>query len=90
MTRATSGRAANAKWTKDMAPEIAALGEKAGSTLEDSERGSLFQDFQRKLNEDSPYFPLFQPAQAITGSKNLSNVVLDPTYTLNIPAVGSN
>lgn len=86
----SSGRAANAKWTKDMAPEIAALGEKAGSTLEDSERGSLFQDFQRKLNEDSPYFPLFQPAQAITGSKNLSNVVLDPTYTLNIPAVGSN
>lgn len=85
-----AGRAANAKWTKDMAPEIAALGEKAGSTLDDDERGSLFQDFQRKLNEDSPYFPLFQPAQAIAGSKNLSNVVLDPTYTLNIPAVGSN
>jgi peptide/nickel transport system substrate-binding protein len=85
-----AGRAANANWTKDMAPDLAALGEKAGSTLEDSERGSLFQDLQRKFNEDSPYFPLFQPAQAIAGSKNLSNVVLDPTYTLNIPAVGGN
>jgi peptide/nickel transport system substrate-binding protein len=86
----STGRAANAKWTKDMAPEIAALGAKAGSTLDDDTRGGLFQDFQRKLNEDSPFFPLFQPAQAIAGSKNLSNVVLDPTYTLNIPAVGSN
>lgn len=85
-----TGRAANAKWTAADAPDIAALGAKAGSTLEDSERGSLFQDFQRKLNEDSPFFPLFQPAQAIVGSKNLSNVVLDPTYTLNIPAVGGN
>ena len=73
-----------------MAPDVAALGEKAGSTLDDDARGALFQDFQRKLNEDSPYFPLFQPAQAIAGSKNLSNVVLDPTYTLNIPAVGGN
>jgi peptide/nickel transport system substrate-binding protein len=86
----SEGRAANAKWTKDMAPDIAALGAKAGSTLDDDTRGGLFQDFQRKLNEDSPFFPLFQPAQAIVGSKSLSNVVLDPTYTLNIPAVGSN
>lgn len=86
----STGRAANAKWTKDMAPDIAALGAKAGSTLDDDTRGSLFQDFQRKLNEDSPFFPLFQPAQAIVGSKSLTNVVLDPTYTLNIPAVGSN
>ncbi|WP_027006957.1 ABC transporter substrate-binding protein [Conexibacter woesei] len=85
-----TSRAADNKWTKDAAPEIAALGAKAGSTLDDTERGSLFQDFQRKLNEDSPFFPLFQPAQAIVGSKSLSNVVLDPTYTLNIPAVGSN
>lgn len=86
----STGRAANAKWKASDAPEIAALGAKAGSTLDDTERGSLFQDFQRKLNEDSPFFPLFQPAQAIVGSKSLSNVVLDPTYTLNIPAVGSN
>ena len=73
-----------------MAPELAALGEKAGSTLDDAARGALFQDFQRKPERGHPFFPLFQPAQAIVGSKNLSNVVLDPTYTLNIPAVGSN
>jgi peptide/nickel transport system substrate-binding protein len=85
-----TSRAADANWKASDAPEIAALGAKAGSTLDDTERGSLFQDFQRKLNEDSPFFPLFQPAQAIVGSKSLSNVVLDPTYTLNIPAVGSN
>jgi peptide/nickel transport system substrate-binding protein len=73
-----------------MNPELAALGERAGSTLDDAERGELFQEFQRGLNEDSPFFRLFQPAQAIVGSSTLSNVVLDPTYTLNIPAVGSN
>jgi peptide/nickel transport system substrate-binding protein len=83
------GRAINNKWTADMAPELAALGEKARSTLDDSERGRLFQELQRGMNEDSPFFPLFQPAQAIVGSSNLTNAVLDPTYTLNIPAVGS-
>lgn len=85
-----TSRASNNSYTRAMNPELAALGERAGSTLDDAERGELFQEFQRGLNEDSPFFPLFQPAQAIVGSSNLSNVVLDPTYTLNIPAVGSN
>jgi peptide/nickel transport system substrate-binding protein len=85
-----TSRAADNRYTREMNPELAALGERAGSTLDDTERGRLFQEFQRGLNEDSPFFPLFQPAQAIVGSKTLSNVVLDPTYTLNIPAVGSN
>ncbi|HEU4977207.1 MAG TPA: ABC transporter substrate-binding protein [Baekduia sp.] len=84
------GRASDANWEASDAPELAALGKKAGSTLDDDQRGQLFQELQRKFNEDSPYFPLFQPAQAIVGTSNLSNVVLDPTYTLNIPAVGSN
>jgi peptide/nickel transport system substrate-binding protein len=83
-----TSRAADNKYTKADNPELAALGAKAGSTLDDTERGKLFQDFQRGLNEDSPFMPLFQPAQAIAGSADLSNVVLDPTYTLNIPAVG--
>jgi peptide/nickel transport system substrate-binding protein len=83
-----TSRAADNKYTKADNPELAALGAKAGSTLDDTERGKLFQDFQRGLNEDSPFMPLFQPAQAIAGSAGLTNVVLDPTYTLNIPAVG--
>jgi peptide/nickel transport system substrate-binding protein len=85
-----AGRAANAKWKASDAPALAKLGKQAGSTLDDAERGKLFQDLQRGFNQDSPYFPLFQPAQAVVGSKSLSNVVLDPTYTFNIPAVGSN
>jgi peptide/nickel transport system substrate-binding protein len=85
-----TSRAADNKYVREMNPELADLGARAGSTLDDAERGKLFQEFQRGLNEDSPFMPLFQPAQAIVGSRNLSNVVLDPTYTLNIPAVGSN
>jgi peptide/nickel transport system substrate-binding protein len=85
-----TSRAADNRYTRAMNPELAALGARAGSTLDDEERGKLFQEFQRGLNEDSPFMPLFQPAQAIVGSRTLSNVVLDPTYTLNIPAVGSN
>ncbi|HEY8589189.1 MAG TPA: ABC transporter substrate-binding protein, partial [Naasia sp.] len=85
----STGRAENNKWEASDAPEIAALAEKAERTLDDEERGALFQEFQRMLNEDSPFFPLFQPAQAVAASANLTNVVLDPTYTLNIPAVGS-
>lgn len=83
-----TSRASDNNYTKADNPDLAALGAKAGSTLDDTERGKLFQDFQRGLNEDSPFMPLFQPAQAIAGSTGLTNVVLDPTYTLNIPAVG--
>jgi peptide/nickel transport system substrate-binding protein len=83
-----TSRASDNNYTKADNPELAALAAKAGSTLDDAERGKLFQDFQRGLNEDSPFMPLFQPAQAIAGSTGLTNVVLDPTYTLNIPAVG--
>lgn len=83
-----SGRALNNKWTAADAPDLAKLGKQASSTLDNAKRGELFQTLQRGFNEDSPYFPLFQPAQAVVASKNLTNVVLDPTYTLNIPAVG--
>jgi peptide/nickel transport system substrate-binding protein len=85
-----TSRANDNRWSASMAPDLVRLGAQAGSTLDDDRRGALFQDLQRRFNEDSPYFPLFQPAQAIVGSKNLTNVVLDPTYTLNIRAVGSN
>jgi peptide/nickel transport system substrate-binding protein len=83
-----SGRALNNTWTAADAPDLAKLGKQASSTLDNDKRGRLFQELQRGFNQDSPYFPLFQPAQAIVGSKNLTNVALDPTYTLNIPAVG--
>lgn len=84
-----TGRAENANWKAGANPELEALGERAESTLDDAERGKLFQDIQRKLNEDSPYFPLFQPAQAIVASSNLTNVVLSPVYVLDVRAVGS-
>jgi len=83
-----TGRALNNNWTEQDAPQIAALAAEAGSTLDDAKRGELFQQLQREFNQSSPFFPLFQPAQAIVGTAGLTNVVLDPTYTLNIPAVG--
>lgn len=85
-----TSRANDNRYRPAMAPDLVRLGAQAGSTLDDTRRGQLFQQLQRGFNSDSPYFPLFQPAQAIVGSKNLTNVVLDPTYTLNLRAVGSN
>jgi peptide/nickel transport system substrate-binding protein len=84
-----NSRANNANWPASARPDLVKLGEQARGTLDDDARGQLFQQLQTEFNKDSPYFPLFQPAQAIVGSKNLSGVVLDPTYTLNIRTVGS-
>lgn len=85
-----TSRANDNRYRPALAPDLVTLGAQAGSTLDDTRRGQLFQELQRRFNMDSPYFPLFQPAQAIVGSRNLTNVVLDPTYTLNLRAVGSN
>jgi peptide/nickel transport system substrate-binding protein len=76
-------------WKASANPALVKLGQEAGSTASNAKRKQLFLEIQRKLDQSSPYFPLVQPAQAIVGSSNLTGLSLNPSWLLNVAAVGS-
>ncbi len=71
------GLAANrVNWAASKDPKLAALAKKAQRTVSDTQRAALFRQIGRMMNQRAPFFPLFQPAQAIVSSGNLTNAVL--------------
>jgi peptide/nickel transport system substrate-binding protein len=76
-------------WKASADPALVKLGQEAGSTANNAKRKQLFLEIQRKLDQSSPYFPLVQPAQAIVGSSNLTGLALNPSWLLNVAAVGT-
>jgi peptide/nickel transport system substrate-binding protein len=77
------------KWDEGDDPPLERLAERAKVTADQARRTELFQELQTRLNEDSPWIAQFQPAQAIVGSANLTNLVLNPTWILDVAAIGS-
>jgi len=53
------------------------------------QRAAIFRQIQRRLNAEGPFYPLFQPSQAIVSSKNLTNATLNFTWVLDVSAVGT-
>lgn len=76
-------------WKPADDPALVALGQKAARTTNDAKRAAIFRQIQHQLNTDSPFFPLFQPSQAVVSSKNLTNVSLNFTWVIDVGAVGS-
>ncbi len=76
-------------WVRSLNPSLAALGDKAARTTNDTQRAAIFRQIQRRLNAEGPFYPLFQPSQAIVSSKNLTNATLNFTWVLDVSAVGT-
>jgi peptide/nickel transport system substrate-binding protein len=68
---------------------LAALAARAQRTVNDTRRAALFRQIGRIMNQRAPFFPLFQPAQAIVSSSNLTNATLGVIWPLDVRAVGS-
>jgi peptide/nickel transport system substrate-binding protein len=78
-----------AGWDAGSDPALEELGRKAGSTSAPQARAKLFQQIQQQLNERGPFFPLLQPGAVVVASKNLSGVVFNAQYVLDVAAIGS-
>jgi peptide/nickel transport system substrate-binding protein len=78
-----------AGWAAGSDAPLEALGRKAGSTADPVARGKLFQQVQTQLNQRGPFFPLFQPGQVVASSKNLTGVVYNAQFQLDVSTVGS-
>jgi len=50
-------------------------------------RKSLYQTYQRELNQRGPYFPLIQPTQVFVTTSDLNNAVYNATYSLDVTQV---
>ena len=84
------GLAANrVNWGASDDPSLAALAKKAQRTVSDAQRATLFRRIGRIMNQRAPFYPLFQPAQAIVASSNLTNATLGVIWPLDVRAVGS-
>ena len=84
------GLAANrVNWSASKDPKLAALAKQAQRTVSDTVRASRFRQIGRSMNQRAPFFPLFQPAQAIVSSGNLTNAVLGVIWPLDVRAVGT-
>jgi len=68
---------------------LAKIATRAQRTVSDTQRAALFRQIGRIMNQRAPFFPLFQPAQAIVSSSNLTNAVLGVIWPLDVRAVGS-
>lgn len=84
------GLAANrVNWGAGDDPKLAALAKRAQRTVNDTKRAALFRQIGRVMNQRAPFYPLFQPAQAIVSSSNLTNATLGVIWPLDVRAVGS-
>ncbi|HET9937727.1 MAG TPA: ABC transporter substrate-binding protein, partial [Gaiella sp.] len=84
------GLAANrVNWGVGKDPSLAALAARAGRTVNDARRAALFRQIGRTMNRRAPFYPLFQPAQAIVSSSNLTNATLGVIWPLDVRAVGT-
>lgn len=81
--------AVRAGWKEGANPDLEALGKEMASTVDSAARAKLAEELQRKLNATGPYSPMIQTAQTIVGSSNLSGLVLNPGWTLDVAAIGS-
>ena len=77
-----------AGWAAGADPSLEALGVKASSSTDNNSRGQLFQQIQRQLNTDGPFFPLIQPGQVVAASKGVTGADYNPTWTIDPAGVG--
>ena len=87
-----SSDAVRAGWSK-VTPQnqnLVELGKQINSTVDDSKRAELAQELQRDFNKSGPFVPLMQTAQTVVSSAGLSDVRLDPLWTLDVAAIGTN
>ena len=76
-----------AGWAQGAAPAIEKTAAAAASTTDNKVRQTLFQKFQRQLNQSGPYFPLMQPTQVFVATSDLKNAVYNSVYSVDVTKV---
>jgi peptide/nickel transport system substrate-binding protein len=78
-----------AGWPAGADKGIEQLARQAETTLDQQQRATLYQRFQQQLNQASPFFPIFQPAQVLVAAKSVTNLSYNPTWTVDVADLGA-
>ncbi|MDR0488431.1 MAG: ABC transporter substrate-binding protein [Propionibacteriaceae bacterium] len=78
-----------AGWTAEMNPAAAELVAKAYTTGDLNDRKTLFQDWGRLMNAESPFIPLIQPGSNVAHQPSVTNVYYNPTWLINVAGLGA-
>ena len=74
-----------AGWPMGSNPAISAVAAKALVTTKPAARKTIYQQYQRLLNQSGPYFPLIQPTQVFVSTKDLKGAVYNAEYDTTSP-----
>lgn len=77
-----------AGWPEGSREPLEELMQEAATTVDDDTRVPLFTDFQQRLNDGGPFFPLFQPTAAVVARQEVGPVQFHPAWTIDLEAVG--
>jgi peptide/nickel transport system substrate-binding protein len=76
-----------AGWPKGSDAAIEKIAATLLVTTNPNVRKSLYQTYQRQLNQRGPYFPLIQPTQVFVTTSDLNNAVYNATYNIDVTQV---
>ncbi len=74
-------------WPKGSDSSIEKLAAKLLVTTNPAVRKSLYQQYQRQLNQRGPYFPLMQPTQVFVSTSDLRGAVYNAEYSVDVSQV---
>ncbi len=76
-----------AGWPAGADAKVEEISARAAVVVDPAERAAVYQEFQKALNESSPFIPLFQPPTTLVSTKAVANVTYNPTWTVDLTEV---
>ena len=76
-----------AGWAADASPEITALAEKAKMATGNEERQAAYDALQKAMNVSGPFIPLLQPAKNVATAASVTEVSLNPVWTIDLAGI---
>jgi peptide/nickel transport system substrate-binding protein len=77
-----------AGWAEGAADHVNDLGVGASQIVDDGERHSAYQEWERALQQDGPFVTLIQPSTTLVADPIVTNVEFHPTYIVDIGKLG--
>jgi peptide/nickel transport system substrate-binding protein len=75
-------------WPAKDAPGLAALTKIAYDSIDEQDRLTAYTEWNRAMNEDGPFVPLLEPNFVTVASSEVTGLVRNPLYYLDLAALG--
>ena len=73
-----------ANWLAGQSPALEALGKQAAGNIDNTSRGTQYQQIQTMMNQAGPIMPLIQPAQILVAANSLKNVKSNALWLVDL------